>query len=171
MNLQIVGKSKNSIVHSSVIILLLMVLNLQNLVIQINSKNYSKKHFTSSAIEEDPIELEDIPEFIEKLQRTSIQIDTTSPTKEELLSVINKLKDGKSANNIPIEYIKHSLGSEEFVNEITKLYETIWTTKVIPKEWGHSKLVALWKGPAKGKADDPRTYRGTQIGSSLCKLW
>ena len=133
-------------------------------------KEFFKNHFTSSAIEEDPIELEDIPEFIEKLQRTSIQIDTTSPTKEELLSVINKLKDGKSANDIPIEYIKHSLGSEEFVNEITKLYETIWTTKAIPKEWGHSKLVTLWKGPAKGKADDPKTYRGIQIGSSLCKI-
>ena len=40
-------------------------------------KEFFKKHFTSGAIEEDPIELEDIPEFIEKLQRTSIQIDTT----------------------------------------------------------------------------------------------
>ena len=56
------------------------------------------------------------------------------------------------------------------MNEITKLYETIWTTKAIPKEWGHSKLVTLWKGPAKGKADDPKTYRGLQIGSSLCKI-
>ena len=40
----------------------------------------------------------------------------------------------------------------------------------IPREWGHSKLVTLWKGPDKGKADDPNTYRGLQIGSSLCKI-
>ena len=64
------------------------MLNLQNLVIQIN--------FISN------IELEDIADFIEKLQRTSIQINTTSPTKEELLSVIKKLKYGKPASDIPI---------------------------------------------------------------------
>ena len=30
------------------------------------------------------------------------------------------------------------------------------------------KLVALWKGPAKGKFDDPAIYRGLQI--AFCKL-
>ena len=42
--------------------------------------------------------------------------------------------------------------------------------KLIPKEWGHSKLVCLWKGPGKGSPKDPSTYRGIQIGSSLCKI-
>ena len=37
----------------------------------------------------------------------------------------------------------------------------------IPRERGHSKLVTLWKGPAKVKADNPNSYRGQQIGSSL----
>ena len=71
------------------------------------------------------------------------------------------MKNGKSANDVPIEFIKHSLESHEFVNEITKLYETIWNTKAIPSEWGHSKLVTLWKGPEKGKANDPKTLRDT----------
>ena len=62
------------------------------------------------------------------------------------------------------------MGSRDFVVEITKLYETIWITKAIPKDWGHSKLVTLWKGAEKGKADDPKTYRALQIGSSLCKI-
>ena len=62
------------------------------------------------------------------------------------------------------------MGSREFVDEIVKLYGTIWETKSIPRGWGHSRLVALWKGPGKGKIDDPKTYRGLQIGSSLCKI-
>ena len=41
---------------------------------------------------------------------------------------------------------------------------------MIPKTWGHSKLVTIWKGPAKGKSDDPETYRGLQIGSTMCKI-
>ena len=51
-----------------------------------------------------------------------------------------------------------------------KLYESIWETNAIPKSWGHSKLVAIWKGPSKGKVEDPKTYCGLQIGSSLCKI-
>ena len=31
-------------------------------------------------------------------------------------------------------------------------------------------LISLWKGPLKGKVDDPTAYRGLQIGSTLCKL-
>ena len=50
-----------------------------------------------------------------------------------------------------------------------KLYRSVWTTKAIPKEWGHSKLVTIWKGPGEGKQDDPSTYRGLQVGSSFCK--
>ena len=46
----------------------------------------------------------------------------------------------------------------------------MWATKVIPKEWGHSKLITIWKGPGKGKQDDPSTYRGLQVGSSFCKI-
>ena len=85
------------------------------------------------------------------------------------LSSLN-LKNGKAANDLPIAYIKCSMDCQEFVNEMVKLYKTIWETKLIPKEWGHSKLVCLWKGPGKGSPNDPSTYRGIQIGSSLCKI-
>ena len=53
---------------------------------------------------------------------------------------------------------------------MVKLYDLIWLTKKIPKRWGHSKLVTIWKGATKGKIDDPSAYRGIQIGSSFCKI-
>ena len=53
---------------------------------------------------------------------------------------------------------------------MVKLYESIWRTRTIPKTWGHSKLVTLWKGASKGKVDDPASYRALQIGSSMCKI-
>ena len=62
------------------------------------------------------------------------------------------------------------MSSQNFDNEIVRLFTTIWRSKYIPKEWGHSKLVCLWKGPSKGSAKDPSSYRGLQIGSSLCKI-
>ena len=84
-------------------------------------------------------------------------------------SLENK-KIGKATNDVPMAYIKHSMGIKVFVEEICKLYSTIWQTKMIPTSWGHSKLVTLGKGPSKGKIDDPKTYRGLQIGSTLCKI-
>ena len=50
------------------------------------------------------------------------------------------------------------------------LYQTIWNNNSIPKKWGCSKLITIWKGPSKGSAEDPATYRGLQIGSTLCKV-
>ena len=43
-------------------------------------------------------------------------------------------------------------------------------TNKIPKHWGHSKLVTVWKRASKGSSQDPNAYRGLQIGSSLCKI-
>ena len=51
-----------------------------------------------------------------------------------------------------------------------KLYQTVWRTNKIPTQWGHTKLVAIWKGASKGSSKNPETYRGIQIGPSLCKI-
>ena len=56
------------------------------------------------------------------------------------------------------------------MKEILSLYRTIWETRIIPTEWGHSRLVALWKGSSKGNIENPEAYRALQIGSSLCKI-
>ena len=86
-------------------------------------REHFKKHFTSTAIEEDPVELILIPDVIEKLQNVNLEINSEPPTTNELVSTIKKLKCGKSSNDIPVEYIKHSLDSKKFVDEITKLFE------------------------------------------------
>ena len=132
---------------------------------------YFRKHFTAVPIDEDPIELENAPKFLDSLQSIPAEeIKTGPPDENELMDVIKRLKDGKSTNDTQSTFIKHALKCNEFKSEIIRLYTTIWETKACPKEWGHSKLVTIWKGPTKGKPDDPSTYRGLQIGSTLCKI-
>ena len=80
------------------------------------------------------------------------------------------MKQGKSASDIPTEYIKTAVENPTFLEEMTRLYQTVWITSRIPKSWGHSNLVAIWKGASKGKKTDEKAYRGLQIGSSLCKV-
>jgi len=134
-------------------------------------KNYFQKHFENKGEENEPINFSALPEYIEKLQKIKCGIIKTSPpSKDEVLEVVKKLKDGKAANDIPTAFVKHATESKEFLEELTCLYETVWNYKVIPESWGHSKLIAIWKGPAKGKIENPEAYRGLQIGSSLCKI-
>ena len=72
--------------------------------------------------------------------------------------------------DILAEYVKHAIDCKEFLDEMVELYKMIWVINKIPTKWGNSKLVALWKGPAKGSQYDPAAYRGVQIGSTLCKI-
>ena len=86
-------------------------------------------------------------------------VKTGPPDITELRGIIKKLKSGKSSSDVSISFIKHAFDSKEFAMEIVKLYRTVWLTKLIPREWGHSRLNAIWKGTEKGKPEDPSTYR------------
>ena len=133
-------------------------------------KAYFHKHFTSPQIEEEPIELEDVPEFITKLKQISTQkLNVMPPEEKEIVEVIKNLKETKASNDIPIAFIKYATDSKEFITEIVQLYQSVWETNVIPKCWGHSKLVALWKGASKGKSSDATSYHGLQIGSMMMR--
>ena len=132
-------------------------------------KEHFKQHFNHTINIDDPIELTDAPAFIAKLQEVSIDIQTAAPNQQEVREVLMNLKHGKASNDIPVAYLKYAAQSEELIEEMVKLYSLVWDTHQIPKSWGHSKLVALWKGSAKGKIDDPTAHRALQIGSIFCK--
>ena len=134
-------------------------------------KKYFVSHFNELSVTPEPIELENIPDYIKKLQEVQVDgLNASPPNLEELQTTIKNLKNGKTANDIPAAYVKHAMKCKKFAQEMLKLYETIWATNKIPKDWKHSKLVALWKGASKGDKDDPKAYRGLQIGSTLCKI-
>ena len=134
-------------------------------------KTYFMKHFSSANSRPIPIELINAPDFVRKLQNIPIEsINTEPPSKEEILSTIKKLKTNKAASDLPIAYLKYAISCNCVLEEMKNLMETIWITNKTPKEWSHSKLVALWKGAEKGAVTDPSSYRGIQIGSTMCKV-
>ena len=121
-------------------------------------KEHFKHHFNIVEDLNEPLELSEAPEFVKELQRVDIKgINTNPPNFEEIRHTLKHLKNSKAANDIPAEYLKYVENSDEFIGEMDKLYRTIWITNSIPNSWGHSKLVTIWKGPAKGKLSDPAT--------------
>ena len=135
-------------------------------------KEYFQNHFSVAGNEDDkPTELSNIPQYIEALQQISCKdINHEPPKKDEIIATLKSLKNGKASNDIPAEFYKYALTSVELVTELEAIFQQIWNTGTIPTSWGHSKLLALWKGASKGSVKDPSTHRGLQIGSSLCKI-
>ena len=134
-------------------------------------KTYFIEHFNTENLRPCPIELINAPVFVRNLQEISIaSINTEAPSKDEILSTIKKLKTNKAASDLPVAYLKYAVSCNCVLDEMKKLMDTIWMTNKTPKEWSHSKLVALWKGAEKGKATEPTSYRGIQIGSTMCKI-
>ena len=110
---------------------------------------------------EEPVELENIPEFIKILQQIPIDmIKIDPPSEDEIKNVLKKLKNGKSANDIPAEFFKYAHQSPELIAEMEKLFAIIWKTYEIPQSFRHSKLIALWKGASKGS---PKNLKPTEV--------
>ena len=124
--------------------------------------------FTSST---EPEELKNLPKHMQHLQSISTEsIQNIVPDKQEIIKALKKLKNGKAANDIPSELLKYAVDCEPLLTELERLIGIVWKTETTPSMWSHTKLVALWKGAAKGSSKDPSAYRGLQIGSTLCKL-
>ena len=118
------------------------------------------KHFSPLRTDEPPLELQQAPRFIVDLKKINIErIDTSSPSKKEIYDIMKKLKGGKSSNDVPTEFLKAAIERDEIATELERIYETVWETKCIPSAWGHSKLIAIWKGSSKGSSSDPKAYR------------
>ena len=125
---------------------------------------YFAKHFGPREDKQEPIELQEAPSFVHKLQNIPANFNVLPPEKKEIIDLLRRLKNGKSTNDLQAIYLKTAIESNDVIEELVELYKTVWTTKKIPSNWSHSKLVTIWKGASKGKIDDPWAYRGIQVG-------
>ena len=76
-----------------------------------------KKHFSLMTSVEEPVE----PEFIKILQQIPIDmIKTDPPSEDEIKKVLKRLKNSKSANDIPAKFFKYAHQSPELIAEMEK---------------------------------------------------
>ncbi|KAI8425563.1 hypothetical protein MSG28_011388 [Choristoneura fumiferana] len=88
--------------------------------------------------------------------------------RKEILEKIKKLKNEKSPgqDNIPNEAIK--IGQKILIDPITTLFNKILETQKIPKSWGESQIILLYK---KGDPSDINNYRPISLLPTLYKLF
>ena len=92
-----------------------------------------------------------------------------SITIEEVNEIKNKLKNNKSSgpDSIINEFIKCC--PPLVINIITKLFNVVFDSGVIPQAWCIGYIVPIYK--KKGSASDPNNYRGITLLSCIGKLF
>lgn len=118
-----------------------------------------------------PPELRNPPKYITDLRILGDYhlVNQASPDTTEIIKNINMLKNNKSAEDIPSEFLKYAQKNADVINCIQLMFRKIWEGEEIPADWGMARIEALFKN--KGKRSDPSKYRGISIGSSVAKLF
>ena len=90
-------------------------------------------------------------------------------TLDEINSTINKIKRNKSCgiDGIANEFIIDTAATTAPL--ITKLFNIILNTGIVPDDWGIGIITPIFKNS--GSAEDPSNYRGISILSCLSKLF
>ena len=90
-------------------------------------------------------------------------------THQEITDVLKKLKNNKSASpeDIPNELLKH--GGQPLSETLTKIFNHIFSTEMIPKSWLQGLITPIYKG--KGTQNDPQNYRGITVNSNIEKVF
>ena len=97
-----------------------------------------------------------------------LEIDCSTPTKQEIHRAIKQLKKGKAAgpDRIPSEALKaDATTSTEMLH---KLFKKIWEEEHIPLEWKECKLIKL---PEKGDFSSCSNCRGITLLSIPSKVF
>lgn len=113
----------------------------RHVIISIEEKKRTWKEYLNQLFEDQ-----------ERREPTEVQA-TSGPyiMKEEVESAMKLMKDGKGAgpDNIQIEIIK--LIEEEGIKKLTRLFNDIYNTGIIPREWRKSEFITLPKKPGAKK--------------------
>ena len=143
-------------------------------ILKVNQTRNTLSNISIECMYEHFKKLNDIPEngtlFDPSLVTHSINKEINKHfTVQEINALIKNLKNNKSCgiDNIINEFIKHC--PLEMKLAITKIFNIVLDTGIIPKEWCISLIQPIFKN--KGESGDPDNYRGISLISCFGKLF
>jgi len=89
-------------------------------------------------------------------------------TQDEILSVVNKLRNGKSPGPDGIMYEMYTNSIDILIEPICKLLNLILTSGIYPDKWSCAIISPLFK---KGSRSDPKNYRGISLLCCISKIF
>ena len=108
---------------------------------------------------------------IAKVRQRKVRSDMADlPSKEELSSVLGKLKSGKAGgeSSILLEMLKAACEEEEFMELLLELVEDVWRERRVPSDWCDAVLIPI---PKKGDLSKCDNCRGIPCWMLWQKWW
>ena len=98
-----------------------------------------------------------------------VEQDIARISKDEVRKALNRMKKGKAVgpDDIPVEVWK-CIGEMGLVF-LTRLFNEIFESEMMPEEWRESVLVPIYKN--KGDVQNCSNYRGIKVMSHTMKVW
>jgi len=89
-------------------------------------------------------------------------------TKEEIKEALKKMNNGKAEGSDQILMVVWKCLGEEGLKWLTKLFNVIFRTAKMPREWRSSTVISLYKN--KGDTQDCDNFRGIKLLNHTMKL-
>lgn len=104
----------------------------------------------------------------EQREQTIYEVSEETINEEEVELAIEQMKTGKAAgrDNIAPEFLKY--GGQELIKALQGLFQTVWDTKRIPKDWEYSVIIPIHK---KGSQTECANYRPISLLSVAYKMY
>ena len=87
----------------------------------------------------------------DRIQKESVELDVAI-TKKEVQKAIDKLRNGKATGQDEIHNELLKYGGEEMLEILWFFFNQIWSTEILPAEWGRALVIPLYR---KGDKHDP----------------
>lgn len=120
------------------------------------------EHFREVLNRPPPDETADIPEAVEDLN-----INTNPPTKEEIVTTIKTLKNGKSPGHDNLDAELFKADPELAADILQPLFSAVWESEKVPEDWTKGVIVKI---PKKGALSDCNNWRGITLLSVPSKI-
>ena len=108
---------------------------------------------------------EETPNILEAEEDLDISIDP--PTKEEIVSAIKTLKNGKSPGRDNLDAELFKADPELAANILQPLFTAIWKGEEVPEDWTKGVIIRI---PKKGDLTDCNNWRGITLLSVPSKI-
>jgi len=107
------------------------------------------------------------PELIEaaRVAMPDVRIDISVPMPQEVVSAIHKLRSGTALGVCGITSEMLKAGGGGCTRWLTRVFEGVWKSGVIPEDWKRGLILPFDKG--KGSKSDCKNYRGITLLSVL----
>ena len=111
---------------------------------------------------------EDLTSLPKVKNKSACSLSSVAFSEEDVRKALKSLPENSSPGPDNISYPLLKNGGENMIYACARLFELLFTSHAIPREWKMSVVIPVYKG--KGSKNNPQNYRPISLTSVFCKV-